>query len=253
MTTPDNMPDDELRMSLWQHLDELRQRSLKTFLGLVMTTIIGVFLADAAFDVLRAPYCDLVEEAERCQLVVLGPTGSVVAYFRVALMLGAGLAIPLITYQLMMFILPGLTRQERRWVLLSLPAITLLFVVGVVFAWYILMPPALGFLEGFQPALFEPEWTAALYIRFVTSLLFWMGVAFETPLVFFVLALLGVVRSGTLIRNWRIAVVLAAVAAAFITPTVDPVNMFLVMGPLLVLYLISILLVMLGGRLSKRR
>jgi sec-independent protein translocase protein TatC len=253
MTTPDNIPDDESRMSLWEHLDELRQRSLKTFLGLVVTTIISVFLADAAFDVLRTPYCNLVDEAERCQLVVLGPTGSVVAYFRVALMLGAALAIPLITYQLMMFILPGLTRKERRWVLLSLPAITILFIVGVVFAWYILMPPALGFLEGFQPALFEPEWTAALYIRFVTSLLFWMGVAFETPLVFFVLSLLGVVRSGTLIRNWRIAVVLAAVAAAFITPTVDPVNMFLVMGPLLVLYVISILLVMLGYRLSRRR
>jgi len=87
----------------------------------------------------------------------------------------------------------------------------------------------------------------------VTSLLFWMGVAFETPLVFFILSLLGVVTARGLIRGWRIAVIASAVAAAFITPTVDPVNMFLVMGPLLGLYVFSILLVAIGWRLSGRR
>ena len=93
-------------------------------------------------------------------------------------MMGAGFAIPLITYQLLMFIFPGLTRKERRIVLMSLPAISLLFVVGVVFSWFVLMPPALGFLEGFQQNLFRSEWTADLYLSFVTSLIFWMGVAF---------------------------------------------------------------------------
>ena len=78
-----------------------------------------------------------------------------------------------------------------------------------------------------------------------------MGVAFETPLVFFVLAILGIVSAGALLKNWRIAVVGAAIAAAFITPTVDPVNMMLVMGPLMALYLLSILLVVIGRRISK--
>ncbi len=78
-----------------------------------------------------------------------------------------------------------------------------------------------------------------------------MGVAFETPLVFFVLALLGLVSAGNLIRNWRIAIVGASVAAAMITPTIDPVNMFLVMGPLLGLYMLSIFLVMIGRRIAK--
>jgi sec-independent protein translocase protein TatC len=77
-----------------------------------------------------------------------------------------------------------------------------------------------------------------------------MGVAFETPLVFFVLALLGVVEAGALVRNWRIAIIGAAVAAAFITPTIDPVNMGLVMAPLLGLYVFSILLVVIGRRIA---
>jgi len=240
----------ELRMTLWDHLGELRERVVKAFIALIIGAIIGLALAGPAFEIIRQPYCELVDTDDECQLVVLGPTGGIVAYFRVALMIGGALSVPLVTYQLLMFVLPGLTRGERRVILQSLPAIMILFIVGAAFAWFVLMPPALGFLEGFQPTLFEPEWTASLYINFVTSLVFWMGVAFETPLVFFLLAVLGLVRSGTLVRNWRIAIVGSAIAAAFITPTIDPVNMFLVMAPLLVLYVISIFLVLIGRRIG---
>lgn len=240
----------ELRMTLWDHLGELRERVVKAFIALIIGAIIGLALAGPAFEIIRQPYCELVDTDDECQLVVLGPTGGIVAYFRVALMIGGALSVPLVTYQLLMFVLPGLTRGERRVILQSLPAIMILFIVGAAFAWFVLMPPALGFLEGFQPTLFEPEWTASLYINFVTSLVFWMGVAFETPLVFFLLAVLGLVRSGTLVRNWRIAIVGSAIAAAFITPTIDPVNMFLVMAPLLVLYVISIFLVLIGCRIG---
>jgi sec-independent protein translocase protein TatC len=150
-----------------------------------------------------------------------------------------------------MFVMPGLKRKEKRVILMSLPAITLLFLVGAAFAWFVLMPPALGFLEGFQQNLFRSEWTADLYLSFITSLIFWMGVAFETPLIFFVLGLLGLVSTMVLIRNWRVAVVGAAVAAALITPTIDPVNMFLVMGPLMALYMLSIILVFFARRIAR--
>ena len=264
-------PDDGhgARMGFFEHLDELRTRLFRAALGLVLGTAVGVALAAPALDYLRTPYCRVVafnEAARRgedvdlnelqnsdvdCQYVNLGPTGSVVAYFRVALMVGAGFAMPLIVYQLLMFIFPGLTRREKRIVLMSLPAISLLFVVGVVFTWFVLMPPALGFLEGFQQNLFRSEWTADLYLSFVTSLIFWMGVAFETPLVFFVLGLLGLVSTVALIRNWRFAIIGAAIAAAVITPTIDPVNMLLVMAPLLALYALSILLVYISRRISR--
>jgi sec-independent protein translocase protein TatC len=235
-------------MSFFEHLDELRQRLFKAAFALVIGTAIGVAVASPVLGYLMEPYCAITED---CRLVSLGPTGGVVAYFRVALLIGGIIAIPTITYQLLMFIFPGLTRKERRTVLRAIPAITGLFLIGVAFSWLVLMPPALGFLEGFQADLIRPEWTADLYLSFVTALIFWMGVAFETPLVFFVLSLIGLVDSGTLMRNWRFAIIGASIAAALITPTIDPVNMFLVMGPLLALYVISIFLVGIGARIHR--
>jgi sec-independent protein translocase protein TatC len=243
-TAVEESPDGEgARMGFFDHLDELRQRLFKAVLALVLGTVVGIAAATPVLEYLQAPYGR--------PFTVLGPTGGVVSYFRIALLVGGIIAIPVITYQLLAFILPGLTRRERRLLIFSIPPITFLFLVGVAFAWFILIPPALGFLEGFQPQLFKPEWTADLYLGFVTSLLFWMGVAFETPLIFFVLSLLGMVTAVVLRKNWRIAVVGAAIAAAFITPTIDPVNMILVMGPLLALYLLSIVLVMIGSRFNR--
>lgn len=235
----------DLQMGLFEHLDELRRRLFMAVIALVIGTVGGVIVATPVLEFLQQPYGRA--------FTVLGPTGGVVAYFRVAMLVGAILAIPIITFEVLMFILPALTRREKRLVVASLPAITGLFIIGIAFAWFVLIPPALGFLEGFQPTLFKPEWTADLYLGFVTSLVFWMGVAFQTPLIFFVVSLLGMVSARMLIKNWRIAVIGSAVAAALITPTVDPVNMMLVMGPLMVLYLLSILLVMIGKRISQAR
>ena len=239
----------ELRMGFFDHLDELRQRLTKAVAALVVGTAIGVFLAQPVLMLLQEPYCR-IPSVDNCELVILDPTGNILIYFKVALMVGGILSIPMVTYQLLMFILPGLTRKERRYIVLSIPATTALFVIGVFFAWRILMPPALGFLNEFQADIFEPEWTADGYISFVTSLLFWMGVAFQTPLIFFLISLLGLVSAGTLIRQWRIAIVGASIAAAFITPTIDPVNMFLVMAPLMALYCLSIVLVFFGRKIS---
>lgn len=229
-------------MSLLEHLEELRDRMFKAAIGLIIGSAVGAVIAGPVFEYLLQPYGKQVQ--------VLDPTGTVTNYFRVALMIGGILAIPIITYQLMMFILPGLTRRERRIVLTALPAITALFLVGVLFTWFLLIPPALTFLANFESNVFFVEWTADGYLGFVTSLLFWMGVAFETPLIFFVIALLGFVQAKTLIKNWRIAVVAASVVAAVITPTVDPVNMFLVMAPLLSLYGLSIILVGIATRIG---
>jgi sec-independent protein translocase protein TatC len=230
-------------MGLFEHLDELRKRITRAVLALVLGVILAIPLTTPVLEALQSPYGR--------EFTVLGPTEGVIAYFRVALLLGAILSIPVSTYQVLMFVLPGLTRKEKRYLLTALPAITILFLVGAAFAWFVLVPPALGFLEGFQATIFKPEWTADLYLSFVTALIFWMGVAFQTPLIFFVLAVMGFVTARSLLRQWRVAIVGAAVAAALITPTIDPVNMTLVMGPLLVLYLLSVLLVAVGRRFSR--
>jgi sec-independent protein translocase protein TatC len=239
-----------LQMGILAHLDELRIRLMRSAVALVIGVVIAFFFAGHLADYMRQPYCQIVPD--ECRLNLLSPTEGVLVYFRVALMLGAAIVIPYITYQVMLFVLPGLTRKERRFVWSSLPAIALLFIAGALFAWFILIPPALGFLEQFQAEVFNTEWTADLYFSFITALVFWMGVAFETPLVFFVLSLLGLVTARAMLRQWRVAIVASAVLAAIITPTIDPVNMLLVMGPLFVLFLFSVVLVAIGSRISRR-
>ncbi|GAB4437750.1 MAG: twin-arginine translocase subunit TatC [Anaerolineae bacterium] len=231
-------------MSFLEHLDDLRKHLMRAGLALIITTGLSLFFTGEILRYLLTPY----GPEERLQ--ILGPTESVVVYFRVALLAGAILAMPIITWQLFGFILPGLTSKERRWVLLSLPGITAFFLLGVSFAWFIMTPAALKFLSEFQSEVFYVEWTADAYIAFVTALLFWIGVAFETPLVLTVLARLGLVGPRALIRNWRLAIVLTAVLAALITPTIDPFNMALVMGPLLALYVLSIFMTAIAYRQS---
>lgn len=228
---------EEFVMSFFEHLAELRDRLIKAFLGLAITTGLSMVFANRILAYLISPV-----NQEDFQLQTLGPTEGVIVFFRVALLSGAIIAIPWITWQLWMFVAPGLNRNEKRYILLSLPATTLLFLVGVAFSWFILMPAALNYLQNFQNNIFKADWTADQYVAFVTSLLFWIGVSFEMPLIFFILARMGLVGPRALRQNWRLAVVGSAVAAAMITPTIDPFNMMLVMGPLLSLYALSILL-----------
>jgi len=223
---------DETPLSLLDHLNELRSRLFRSVFALMLGVILASVFTGPLLRYLITPYDNILQ--------VLGPTESVVIYFRLALLAGAIGASPYITFQLFMFVAPGLYRHEKRWIYLALPATTFFFLTGVSFAWFVLTPAALRFLRNFEGDVFRPEWTAELYIRFLTSLLFWIGVAFEMPVVIFVLARLGIVGHRVLLRNWRLAVVVSAIAAAMITPTVDPFNMLLVMGPLLGLYAISI-------------
>lgn len=236
-------------MGFFEHIDELRIRLMRAGAALLITTTLSMFFTGQILQYLiSAAPAQAGDMASKLQ--VLGPTESVVVYFRVALMCGAILAMPVITWQVMGFVVPALTKKERRFVRLSLPAITIFFLVGVAFAWFIMAPAALKFLAEFQSEIFQVGWTADQYIAFVTALLFWIGAAFETPLVFFVLGRIGFVRPRSLVKNWRIAVVAAAIVAAFITPTIDPFNMALVMGPLLGLYLVSIFLTAIAYRQS---
>ena len=227
-------------MGFFEHFEELRMRLFRSLIALVITTIIASIFTFDIIEYLSEPY--------EGDLLILNPTGSIVMYFRVAVMTGAIVAIPFITYQLLMFVMPGLTSGERKWVLMSLPATTLFFLAGVAFAWFIMVPNAFRFLQDFGEDVFLDQWTAQEYFAFLTSILFWIGVSFEMPVVFFVLARLGFVGPKFLIENWRIAVVIITIVAAVITPTVDPFNMLLVMAPLLVLYALSIALVTIAAR-----
>jgi sec-independent protein translocase protein TatC len=222
------------QMTLLGHLQELQNRMVKSAIALFITTLISAIFTTRILTLLIAPYGQ--------KLQVLGPTEGISIYFRVALLSGLVLAMPVLVYQFLMFILPGLEENEKRYVYWGVPAAFFLFLVGVSFAWFIMLPSAIGFLSQWQTEIFKQEWQSQKYIPFVTSLIFWIGLSFETPLIIFIMAKLNLVTPQFLLKQWRFAVVIIAIMAAMITPTVDPFNMALVMLPLVVLYGVSILL-----------
>ena len=225
---------DERGMTIWDHLAELRNRVLKAMGWLVVTTVASVFyLANFAIEFLAQPAGGL------SNFQAIEVTETVGVYMRVALLSGFILAIPVIVYQLLAFVIPGLYDNEKRWVFLAIPMATLLFISGAAFAYFVLLQTALPFLAEFQPDV-ETNWRLSNYIEFVTNLLFWIGLAFETPLVVFMMAKFNLVSAGLLLKQWRFAVVILAVVAALITPTPDPITMALTMAPLFAIYLLSV-------------
>jgi len=229
-------------MTLADHLRELRERLLKSVIALVVGTAVGLAFAEQILKVLLAPY------GPAKQLLVTSPISPLTNVFTVSVTTGAILALPFILYQALAFIFPGLLPHERRWVMIALPFGFGLFLLGVLFAFFVMLPAAVGFLTGIFPSVFNVALTPDDYIPFVAGVMFWMGVAFEMPLIIFVLAKANVINANLLKRHWRWAVVIVAVLAALITPTPDPLNMTIVMVPLLLLYGLSIILAYLARR-----
>jgi sec-independent protein translocase protein TatC len=228
------------------HLNELRIRLTWAAAGLLVTTIISFVFAEPLLDFLLAPYS--ASSPLGAELQTLRPTEGIETFFKVSLLSGAILAMPWILYQLWLFIAPGLTKQERRYIYIFLPSSLLLFGLGLSFAWFILVPAAVQFLANFLPGVFKADWTGQEYIGFLTTMLFWIGMSFQMPVIVYFIARVGLVTAKTLREQWRIAIVGIAVLAAAITPSIDPVTMMLTMAPLVVLYGLSILLAHFGQR-----
>jgi sec-independent protein translocase protein TatC len=224
----------EKTMPLLAHLVELRNVIIKSVFALLAGTVIAAIFTPQILQFLIAPY--------GATLQTIDPTENISIYLRVSIMAGAVITMPIFVYLLWSFIAPGLENKEKRYVRFVVPGATILFLIGVGFAWGIMLPAAIGFLSTFQSEIFKSDWRADAYIPFVTSLMFWIGVSFETPLIIFFLAKLHIVTASMLLKGWRFAIVIIAVVAAIITPTVDPFNMMLVMAPLILLYFFSILL-----------
>lgn len=224
--------------SLLPHISELRKRLAVVLAVLLVGTAVSFAVADRVIRLLAAPAGGLE------QLQAIEITETIGVFMRVALMIGVAPALPALVWQLLAFIRPALEPDEKRWLdralLIVVPSALVLFVSGIVFSYVVMLPASLEFLRTFLDVESHPR--ISNYINFVTALLFWIGISFETPLVIGVMARLKLVSARALADGWRVAVVLIAVIAAVVTPTVDPMSMALLMLPLLVLYGLSILL-----------
>ncbi len=234
----------EVRLTIIEHLEELRDRLVVIVIALVVSTAFSLVFTEWLLRVLIKPL--------GATPIAIHPVESFIVYFKVALIAGVALSMPVILYEVVRFLLPALTPQEKGYLLFLLPGGTLFFIVGLAFAALIMLPAAIRFLHGFMGDVVVQQWTIENYINFVTTIMFWIGLIFELPLVMFFLAKLGIVNTAMLTKFRRFWIVVAAVIAAVITPTPDPVNMSIVMVPLIVLYEVGILLVRLAGG-GKRR
>jgi sec-independent protein translocase protein TatC len=227
--------DDLPRMTLVEHLREFRRRLIYSVAALLFGVLVGLPLAPAVIAGLKG-ICPV------CSLQGLGPTEAFVTYFRVSLVLGLVVAVPVILYQVVAFVLPALHPNERRYLYLLLPGSALMFALGLAFGYFIVLPRTIGFLSEFLIDYIDPNWSSLRYVSFVTNLLLMVGVAFQTPLVVYVLSKMGVISPRSLSKYRRHAIVLLAVLAAMLTPTPDPFTMFIVFVPMILLYELGILL-----------
>ena len=217
---------------LLAHLDVLRRHLFRMLIAMALGILLCATYTTQIIDFLSKPIGGIDV------LKAIDVTESVGVFMRVALLGGFAVALPYLAFEIWLFAAPGLSAKSRRLGLLGIPLAVIFFIGGMAFSYFLLLPTALPFLLTFMGIQTIPR--PSSYINFVTGLMFWIGVSFEFPLVIYVLTMMGIVQPSALARNWRIAVIVIAILGAAITPTVDPVNMTLVMAPMILLYFLSI-------------
>lgn len=324
--------------SILEHLNELRIRLTWAAGGIVVATIFSLIFTVDLLQFILQPY-------ENSELVVLGPTEGIETFFRVAITAGLIISMPWLLFQVWKFVEPALTKDEKRYIYLFLPTTVILFSIGILFAWFVLVPTAINFLSTFltqspqeltlveeiestnalidfmgnegltsglilaaeldqylqaqdlslaktfataledvlsaaeyseqaaiarsivvsleekgsqaavssEDNIFRTEWTSDAYISFVLKMVFWLGVSFEMPVIFYFVGRFGFMEHKTLAEQWRFAIVGVSILAAIITPSIDPITMLITMLPLLVLYFLSIGTTFIGYRQHQRK
>ncbi len=231
----------DIEMSLFDHLEELRRR---IFYALIVVAfgVIGCFL-------FVKPIVQLLEvPAQGVKFLQLAPGEYFFVSIKVAGYSGLLVASPFILYQIILFVLPGLTRRERRLVGPVVLGSGVLFVGGLAFAYVALIPAALNFFISYGADVVEQLWSIDRYFEFVLLLMFSTGLAFQIPIVQLLLGFLGIVSSGQMLSGWRFVILGAAILGAILTPSTDPLTQSLLAGAVLGLYYSGIGLVKLVGR-----
>lgn len=226
-------------LTLYEHLAELRTRLVITAFGIGGATVFSLFFTGRILQFLLLPG----RKAHPGFHPIFTETMEYVStYFEVALLLGIIIAMPVILYEIFMFVTPALTRKERRWVFPIVFGAFAFFLLGVAFAYTVALEPALNFFLNFGNDVATPQIKIGNYIDFVTHLVFWTGLFFETPLVMMGLALLGIVTAKGFLHLWRYAIVLGFLFAALVIPAINPIAQTLVAAPIIALYFVGVLL-----------
>jgi len=221
-------------LTIIEHLEELRYRVMWCAGALVVGIGVSIWpLTAYAISFLVQPGKNEIEDFKLHQFQLLDYWST---YFRVSLLLGLAIAMPVIMYHVLAFVAPALTKEEKRWLYPVVIGASLMFVAGMAFAYYVELPPALDFLLDPNTDDVEPTIGVKTYIDTVTRLLLITGLVFQLPFLIMGLAKIGIVTSRKLIGWWRYALVAAVVVAAIVTPSIDPITQTIVAVPIIVLY-----------------
>ncbi|TVQ58602.1 MAG: twin-arginine translocase subunit TatC [Spirulina sp. DLM2.Bin59] len=225
---PDDLPHD-VEMSLMEHLEELRWRIFASLLA-VAAGCTGCFIW------VRPIVAWLQVPAQDVRFIQLTPGEFFFVSFRVAILVGVILVSPFILYQIIQFVLPGLTRRERELLGPAVLGSSVLFFVGLAFAHWALVPAALAFFISYGGDVVEQAWSIGAYFDFVLLLMFCTGLVFQVPVLQYILANLEIVSSNQMLKTWRYVILLSVVLGAILTPSTDPVTQSLLAGAVLFLY-----------------
>ncbi|OGO31935.1 MAG: twin arginine-targeting protein translocase TatC [Chloroflexi bacterium RBG_16_56_11] len=238
------MTDAGGKLTLLGHFQELRRRLIRVVIAVVITTTLSFVFYQWIFYILILP-------AQGINLIFTEMTEMLGTTMKVCLASGLILAMPYITLQVIMFIQPALTSREKKYLYVVMPWVAIMFIGGVVFGYFVLLPPATRFLLSFGSDIATPQIKIGNYISLITRLLLAIGLVFEMPVVMTFLARIGIVKPDWLAGKRRMAIIIAFVLSAVITPTFDPINQSLVAIPLIILYELSIWLARLVYREKK--
>ena len=238
----EHIPGQSEGMSFLDHLGELRQRIINSSIALVVGILIAFITSRYVIGLLKQLAPDYVS------FVQIAPGEVLMASFKLSFIIGIMLASPVILYQTLRFVIPGLNTREKQTVLLCVFFGAVLFAGGVAFSYWAVIPPALGFLLEYGHEVAESQISIARFIEFCASLLILTGTMFELPMILFFLSMTGLITSRQLLAQWRGAIVGIMLASAILTPSQDPFTMLIVGGALILLYLGSIIPIKLCGR-----
>lgn len=228
-------------MTLIEHLLELRNRVIVCAIAVIGGILICAIFWQRILGWLLAPARSQYDP--EFGLAIFSPTEGITVLFKIALYGGVILASPVILYEVVAFIVPGLTPKERKMLLPGVAGAVAFLLGGMAFAYWVILPASMGFLLDLGGDNFDPVIGAKQYLDFATRIVFFVGIAFELPMVLALLGKLGMVRARQLLGFWRYAVIIVFIIAAIVTPTPDPLTQSLVGVPLLLLYFVGILFV----------
>ncbi len=223
-------------MPFVDHLEELRQRILKSLIAIFIGALISLVFVKPIVQLLEAP-------AGSIKFLQLAPGEFLFVSIKVAGYAGLAISIPYLIYQLLRFVLPGLTKREKQLIAPVVAGSGILFFIGLFFSWWALVPAALKFLINYGSDVVEPIWSIERYLDFVLLLMISTGIAFQLPILQIILGVLGIINWKQMLSSWRIVIFSSSIAGAVLTPSTDPITMLLLGSSITALFFGGVLLV----------